>query len=123
MVLGVGIGIVDIGYEKRLANHLGARGAPSILVLINGRVTFFHNAVARDSLRQFVESLLPLKLVDKVRLDTRLDETCVLEHQHVCDIYNVGNAGMTYTQFDCVRIEGEKIPGYHQCNSFISVCC
>lgn len=64
--LGVGIGVVDIGYERRLANHLGARGAPSILVLINGRLTFFHNAVARENLRQFVESLLPQNLVEKV---------------------------------------------------------
>ncbi|XP_046731595.1 dnaJ homolog subfamily C member 16 isoform X2 [Silurus meridionalis] len=67
--LGVGIGVVDIGYEKRLANHLGARGAPSILALINGRVTFFHNAVSRENLRHFVESLLPQKLVEKVTDD------------------------------------------------------
>ncbi|XP_027032229.2 dnaJ homolog subfamily C member 16 isoform X1 [Tachysurus fulvidraco] len=70
--LGVGIGVVDVGYEKRLANHLGARGAPSILVLINGRVTFFHNAVVRENLRQFVESLLPHKLIEKVTDDNYL---------------------------------------------------
>ncbi|KAF4093663.1 hypothetical protein AMELA_G00004430 [Ameiurus melas] len=67
--LGVGIGVVDIGYEKRLANHLGARGAPSILGLINGRVTSFHNAVSQENLRHFMESLLPHKLVEKVTDD------------------------------------------------------
>ncbi|XP_051532400.1 dnaJ homolog subfamily C member 16 [Myxocyprinus asiaticus] len=64
--LGVGIGIVDIGYERQLANHLGAHRTPSILGLINGKVTFFHYAVVREHLRQFVESLLPQKLVEKV---------------------------------------------------------
>ncbi|XP_039519314.1 dnaJ homolog subfamily C member 16-like [Pimephales promelas] len=64
--LGIGIGVVDIGYERQLANHLGAHRTPSILGLINGKVTFFHYAVAREHLRQFVESLLPQKLVEKV---------------------------------------------------------
>lgn len=82
LVVGVGIGVVDVGYEKRLANHLGARGAPSILVLINGRVTFFHNAVVRENLRQFVESLLPHKLIEKVRWKTRMTE-----RMHVRDVY------------------------------------
>ncbi|RXN35407.1 dnaJ -like protein [Labeo rohita] len=64
--LGIGIGVVDIGYERQLANHLGAHRTPSILGLINGKVTFFHYAVVREHLRQFVESLLPQKLVEKV---------------------------------------------------------
>uniref|UniRef100_A0AAR2ILJ7 DnaJ homolog subfamily C member 16 n=1 Tax=Pygocentrus nattereri TaxID=42514 RepID=A0AAR2ILJ7_PYGNA len=64
--VGVGIGVVDIGYEKRLANHLGAHRTPSILGLINGKVTFFHYAISREHLRQFVESLLPQRLVEKV---------------------------------------------------------
>ena len=67
LFLGVGIGVVDIGYEKRLANHLGAHRTPSILGLINGKVTFFHYAISREYLRQFVESLLPQRLVEKVR--------------------------------------------------------
>ncbi|XP_028261286.1 dnaJ homolog subfamily C member 16 [Parambassis ranga] len=64
--LGVGIGIVDMGYERRLANQLGAHRAPSIIGLVNGRVTFFHQAVVREHLRQFVEDLLPQGLVEKV---------------------------------------------------------
>ncbi|XP_076850874.1 dnaJ homolog subfamily C member 16 [Brachyhypopomus gauderio] len=64
--VGVGIGVVDIGYEKRLASLLGAHRAPSILGLVNGRVTFFHNGVVRENLRQFVEGLLPQTLVEKV---------------------------------------------------------
>lgn len=64
--LGVGIGVVDVGYERRLANHLGAHRTPSILGLINGKVTFFHYAVAKEHLRQFVEDLLPQRLVEKV---------------------------------------------------------
>lgn len=64
--LGVGIGIVDLGYERRLANQLGAHRAPSIIGLVNGRVTFFHQAVVREHLRQFLEDLLPQKLVEKV---------------------------------------------------------
>lgn len=64
--LGVGIGIVDLGYERRLANQLGAHRAPSIIGLVNGRVTFFHQAVVREHLRQFVEDLLPQKLVEKI---------------------------------------------------------
>lgn len=63
---GVGIGVVDVGYERRLANHLGAHRTPSILGIINGKVTFFHYAVAKEHLRQFVEGLLPLRLVEQV---------------------------------------------------------
>ncbi|KAJ8369774.1 hypothetical protein SKAU_G00098020 [Synaphobranchus kaupii] len=64
--LGVGIGVVDVGYERRLANHLGAHRTPSILGLINGKVTFFHYAVVKEHLKQFVEDLLPQRLVEKV---------------------------------------------------------
>ncbi|KAJ8390135.1 hypothetical protein AAFF_G00110090 [Aldrovandia affinis] len=64
--LGVGIGVVDVGYERRLANHLGAHRTPSILGLINGKVTFFHYAVVSEHLKQFVEDLLPQRLVEKV---------------------------------------------------------
>uniref|UniRef100_A0A8C5K4U7 DnaJ homolog subfamily C member 16 n=1 Tax=Jaculus jaculus TaxID=51337 RepID=A0A8C5K4U7_JACJA len=64
--LGVGIGVVHAGYERRLAHHLGAHSTPSILGIINGKVSFFHNAVVRENLRQFVESLLPGNLVEKV---------------------------------------------------------
>ncbi|KAJ3602908.1 hypothetical protein NHX12_030653 [Muraenolepis orangiensis] len=64
--LGVGIGIVDMGYERRLASQLGAHRTPSILGVVNGRVTFFHQAVVRDHLRQFIEDLLPQRMVEKV---------------------------------------------------------
>ncbi|XP_022532721.2 dnaJ homolog subfamily C member 16 isoform X1 [Astyanax mexicanus] len=64
--LGVGIGVVDVGYERRLANHLGAHRTPSILGVINGKVTFFHYAVVKEHLVQFVEDLLPQRLVEKV---------------------------------------------------------
>jgi len=62
----VGIGVVHAGYERRLAHHLGAHSTPSLLGLINGKITFFHNAVVRENLRQFVENLLPGNLVEKV---------------------------------------------------------
>lgn len=65
---GVGIGVVDVGYERRLANHLGAHRTPSILGVINGKVTFFHYAVAKEHLRQFVEDLLPQRLVERVNV-------------------------------------------------------
>ncbi|XP_056129228.1 dnaJ homolog subfamily C member 16-like [Lampris incognitus] len=64
--LGVGIGIVDLGYERRLANQLGAHRAPSIIGLVNGRVTFFHQAIVREYLRHFIEDLLPQRLVEKI---------------------------------------------------------
>nr|XP_030733626.1 dnaJ homolog subfamily C member 16 isoform X2 [Globicephala melas] len=64
--LGVGIGVVHAGYERRLAHHLGAHSTPAILGIINGKISFFHNAVVRENLRQFVESLLPGNLVEKV---------------------------------------------------------
>lgn len=64
--LGVGIGVVHAGYERRLAHHLGAHSTPSILGIINGKISFFHNAVVGENLRQFVESLLPGNLVEKV---------------------------------------------------------
>ncbi|NXY77992.1 DJC16 protein, partial [Glareola pratincola] len=64
--LGVGIGVVHAGYERRLAHHLGAHSTPSLLGLINGKITFFHNAVIRENLRQFVENLLPGNLVEKI---------------------------------------------------------
>uniref|UniRef100_A0A671NFM0 DnaJ (Hsp40) homolog, subfamily C, member 16 like n=1 Tax=Sinocyclocheilus anshuiensis TaxID=1608454 RepID=A0A671NFM0_9TELE len=76
--LGVGIGVVVIGYERQLANHLGAHRTPSILGLINGKVTFFHYAVVREHLRQFVESLLPQKLVEKVCTQPATLRYCVL---------------------------------------------
>lgn len=63
---GVGIGVVHAGYERRLAHHLGAHSTPSLLGLINGKITFFHNAVVRENLWQFVENLLPGNLVEKV---------------------------------------------------------
>lgn len=62
----MGIGVVHAGYERRLAHHLGAHSTPSILGLMNGKITFFHNAVIRENLRQFVENLLPGNLVEKV---------------------------------------------------------
>lgn len=65
---GVGIGVVDVGYERRLANHLGAHRTPSILGVVNGKVTFFHYAVAKEHLRQFVEDLLPQRLVERVNV-------------------------------------------------------
>uniref|UniRef100_A0A8C6V2A5 DnaJ homolog subfamily C member 16 n=1 Tax=Neogobius melanostomus TaxID=47308 RepID=A0A8C6V2A5_9GOBI len=64
--LGVGIGIIDLGYERRLSNQLGAHRAPSIIGLVNGRVSFFHQAVVREHLRQFIEDLLPSTLVQKI---------------------------------------------------------
>ncbi|XP_077469693.1 dnaJ homolog subfamily C member 16 isoform X2 [Stigmatopora argus] len=64
--LGVGIGVVDVGYERRLANHLGAHRTPSILGVVNGKVTFFHYAVAKEHLMLFVEDLLPQRLVERV---------------------------------------------------------
>eukprot|EP00064_Thunnus_orientalis_P020795 superscaffoldBa00005927_g20943 len=51
---------------RRLANQLGAHRAPSIIGLVNGRVTFFHQAVVREHLRQFIEDLLPQRLVEKI---------------------------------------------------------
>lgn len=65
-VLGVGIGVVHAGYERRLARHLGAHSTPSIIGIINGKISFFHNAVVPENLRQFIESLLPGNLVEKV---------------------------------------------------------
>uniref|UniRef100_A0A3B3TT97 DnaJ homolog subfamily C member 16 n=1 Tax=Poecilia latipinna TaxID=48699 RepID=A0A3B3TT97_9TELE len=67
--LGVGIGIVDMGSERRLANQLGAYRAPSIIGLVNGRMTFFHQHVVREHLRRFVEDLLPHNLVERVTID------------------------------------------------------
>ncbi|KAL0157786.1 hypothetical protein M9458_045862, partial [Cirrhinus mrigala] len=64
--LGIGIGVVDVGYERRLANHLGAHQTPSILGVVNGKVAFFHYAVVKGHLMQFVEDLLPQRLVEKV---------------------------------------------------------
>ncbi|KAJ0037162.1 hypothetical protein NL108_018000, partial [Boleophthalmus pectinirostris] len=71
--LGVGIGVVDVGYERRLANHLGAHRTPSILGLVSGRVSFFHYAVSRDLLLQFVEELLPQRLVHRVNDQKHLE--------------------------------------------------
>lgn len=64
--VGVGIGVVDVGYERRLANHLGAHRTPSILGVVNGKVAFFNYALAKEHLMQFVEDLLPQRLVEKV---------------------------------------------------------
>ncbi|XP_067826618.1 dnaJ homolog subfamily C member 16 [Heptranchias perlo] len=64
--LGLGIGVIDSGYERRLLNHLGVYQHPAIVGVINGKVTFFKNAIVRESLRQFVENLLPSKLLEQV---------------------------------------------------------
>ncbi|ELW68603.1 DnaJ like protein subfamily C member 16 [Tupaia chinensis] len=45
LMKSVGIGVVHAGYERRLAHHLGAHSTPSILGIINGKVSFFHNAI------------------------------------------------------------------------------
>lgn len=80
---GVGIGIVDLGYERRLANQLGAHRAPSIIGLVNGRVTFFHQAVVREHLRQFIENLLPQRLVEKVNAtEINILPLFLFEHFH-----------------------------------------
>ncbi|XP_063330492.1 dnaJ homolog subfamily C member 16-like [Pelmatolapia mariae] len=78
--LGVGIGIVDLGFDRALAKQLGAYRAPSIIGVVNGRVTFFHQAVVREFLRQFVEDLLPQKLVMKLTDDNYM---AFLENWHV----------------------------------------
>ncbi|KAM8867651.1 dnaJ homolog subfamily C member 16-like [Synchiropus picturatus] len=70
--LGIGIGIVDLGFERRLASQLGVHRAPTIIGLVNGRATFFHQAVVREHLRQFVEDLLPQKQVEKITDDNYL---------------------------------------------------
>ncbi|KAM9800291.1 dnaJ homolog subfamily C member 16-like [Syngnathus typhle] len=80
--LGVGIGIVDLGYERRLANQLGAHRAPSIIGLLNGRVTFFHQTIRREHLRQFIEDLLPQNLVEKITSDN---------YQNFLESWHVGN--------------------------------
>ncbi|KAM9409753.1 dnaJ homolog subfamily C member 16-like isoform 2-T2 [Pholidichthys leucotaenia] len=67
--LGVGIGVVDLRSEQRLANQLGAHRAPSIIGVVNGRVTFFHQGIARENLHQFVEDLIPHRLVEKITDD------------------------------------------------------
>lgn len=64
--------MVDVGYERRLANHLGAHQTPSILGVVNGKVAFFHYALVKGHLMQFVEDLLPQRLVEKVS-----------EHHHI----------------------------------------
>ncbi|XP_029434617.1 dnaJ homolog subfamily C member 16 isoform X2 [Rhinatrema bivittatum] len=64
--LGVGIGVVHAGYERRLAHHLGAHSTPSILGVINGKISFFHNAVIRENLRHFVEGLIPGNIIEKI---------------------------------------------------------
>lgn len=76
--------MVDVGYERRLANHLGAHRTPSILGIINGKVTFFHYAVAKEHLRQFVEGLLPLRLVEQVhRFAARMTALWMIER--ICE--------------------------------------
>lgn len=85
----MGIGVVDVGYERRLANHLGAHRTPSILGVLNGKVTFFHYAVAMEHLRQFVEDLLPQRLVERVNAlvaDLRCLCVCVCVSTKVEDV-------------------------------------
>ncbi|XP_048470962.1 dnaJ homolog subfamily C member 16 isoform X2 [Rhincodon typus] len=64
--LGLGIGVIDSGYERRLLNHIGVYQHPAIVGVINGRVTFFKTTVVRENLRQFVDNLLPSKLLEQV---------------------------------------------------------
>ncbi|XP_041062320.1 dnaJ homolog subfamily C member 16 isoform X2 [Carcharodon carcharias] len=64
--LGLGIGVIDSGYERRLLTHLGVYQHPAIVGVINGRVTFFKTTVVRENLRQFVENLLPSNLLQQV---------------------------------------------------------
>ncbi|XP_072101309.1 dnaJ homolog subfamily C member 16 isoform X1 [Mobula birostris] len=64
--LGVGIGVIDSGYERQLLNQIGVYQHPTIVGVINGRVSFFKNAVVQENLRQFVENLLSNKLLDLI---------------------------------------------------------
>lgn len=75
--------MVDVGYERRLANHLGAHRTPSILGVLNGKVTFFHYAVAMEHLRQFVEDLLPQRLVEQVSVLGAEPRLCVCFYESV----------------------------------------
>lgn len=77
--------MVDVGYERRLANHLGAHRTPSILGIVNGRVTFFHYAVAKEHLRQFVEDLLPPRLVEQVHCLLSAAGLSALQTVKYCD--------------------------------------
>ncbi|XP_060793599.1 dnaJ homolog subfamily C member 16 isoform X2 [Neoarius graeffei] len=98
-LLGVGIGVVDVGYERRLANHLGAHRTPSILGVVNGKVTFFNYALAKEHIMQFVEDLLPQRLVEKLTafaykdyvqfgyVDQGLSETANLLKQYNINTY------------------------------------
>ncbi|MEQ2219223.1 hypothetical protein XENOCAPTIV_014484, partial [Xenoophorus captivus] len=87
-----GLGVVDVGYERRLANHLSAHRTPSILGVISGKVMFFHYAVAKEHLWQFVEDLLPQRLVERDYLqfgyvDQGLAETAELQKRFNINSY------------------------------------
>ena len=86
MSAGVGIGIVDMGYERRLASQLGAHRTPSILGVVNGRFTFFHQAVVRENLRQFIEDLLPQRMVEKVCQNTARHRALITAFTMQCDV-------------------------------------
>lgn len=92
---------MDVGYERRLANHLGAHRTPSILGVINGKVTFFHYAVAKEHLRQFVEDLLPQRLVERVNICPSCHKYCIcsiLQDGGHCCIYG------PYRGMDCLKM-------------------
>lgn len=83
--------MVDVGYERRLSNHLGAHQTPSILGVVNGKVAFFHYAVVKGHLMQFVEDLLPQRLVEKVS-----------EHHHSTISAFISSSSLKYLICGCL---------------------
>ncbi|MEQ2182812.1 hypothetical protein GOODEAATRI_026155, partial [Goodea atripinnis] len=83
----VGIGVVDVGYERRLANHLSAHRTPSILGVISGKVMFFHYAVAKEHLWQFLAAFAYKDYLQFGYVDQGLAETAELQKRFNINTY------------------------------------
>ena len=64
--VGVGIGIINVNRSPRLVDTLGAGRVPTIIGVINGRVTFYSDMATVQGLKDFVMGLFPRGLIEKV---------------------------------------------------------
>lgn len=65
-VVGIGIGTVHAAMNPAMVSELRLTNVPSIVGIINGRLSFFKGDVSMHHLRDFVRNLFPSNTVTQV---------------------------------------------------------
>ncbi|CAF0926373.1 unnamed protein product, partial [Brachionus calyciflorus] len=64
--IGFGVGHSDASWNRELSKLLEIRTVPSIVAVINGRISHFRGDYNLKELREFIRSLLPSRLVTEI---------------------------------------------------------